>query len=81
VSADQLIELVDYGIVEPKGKQITQWRFSGVSIGRLRSAIRLQRDLGVNLPGVALALDLLEELNKLRQQVSRYQKLYNDLSE
>jgi hypothetical protein len=28
--------------------------------------MRLQRDLEINLPGVALALELLEELDRLR---------------
>ncbi|MFZ2170689.1 MAG: chaperone modulator CbpM [Methylococcaceae bacterium] len=30
---------------------------------------RLQRDLGVNLAGIALALDLMEELESLRAQM------------
>jgi chaperone modulatory protein CbpM len=36
---------------------------------RVRSALRLQRDLGVNLAGIALALDLMEELEDLRSQL------------
>jgi len=31
--------------------------------------LRLQRDLGVNLAGIALALDLMEELKSLRTQM------------
>ncbi|HRP35895.1 MAG TPA: chaperone modulator CbpM, partial [Gammaproteobacteria bacterium] len=30
-------------------------------------AMRLHHDLDVNLPGVALALDLLEEIERLRR--------------
>jgi chaperone modulatory protein CbpM len=34
---------------------------------RARLAVRLERDLEVNLAGVALALDLLEEIDRLRR--------------
>jgi chaperone modulatory protein CbpM len=68
--ADWVISLVEEGIIEPDGKELHLWRFSGVSLVRVRSALRLQRDLGVNLAGVALALDLIEELEKLRKQLN-----------
>jgi chaperone modulatory protein CbpM len=61
--------LVEEGIIEPDGKELHLWRFSGVSLVRARSALRLQRDLGVNLAGIALALNLMEELERLRQQL------------
>jgi chaperone modulatory protein CbpM len=32
--------------------------------------LRLQRDLEINLPGVALALELMEELDALRRELS-----------
>jgi len=35
---------------------------------RARIALRLERDLGINVPGVALALELLEELEQLRRE-------------
>ena len=38
--------------------------------GRARTALRLQRDLEINLPGVALALELLEELDRLRRELA-----------
>lgn len=71
VHADWVISLVDEGIIEPDGKEIRLWRFSGVSLVRVRSALRLQRDLGINLAGIGLALDLMEELEKLRTRINR----------
>jgi chaperone modulatory protein CbpM len=68
--ADWVISLVEEGIIEPDGKEIRLWHFSGVSLVRVRSALRLQRDLGVNLAGIGLALDLMEELEKLRAQLN-----------
>lgn len=69
VHADWIVSLVEESIIEPQGNEVHLWRFSGTSLVRARSALRLQRDLGVNLAGIALALDLMEELDNLRAQL------------
>ena len=69
VPADWIISLVEEGIIEPQGENIRLWRFSGTSLVRARSALRIQRDLGVNLAGIALILDLMEELESLRAHI------------
>lgn len=69
VHADWVVSLVEESIIEPQGNELQVWRFSGASLVRVRSALRLQRDLGVNLAGVGLALDLIEELENLRVQL------------
>jgi chaperone modulatory protein CbpM len=61
-----VIEMVGEGVVEPVDEAAGVWVFSGAAVVRLRTAQRLQRDLHVNLPGAALALDLLEEIRLLR---------------
>ena len=68
VHAEWVVGLVDEGILQPSGDQLVEWRFSGICLIRARTVQRLQRDLGINLPGVALALDLLEELETLRSR-------------
>ena len=70
--AEQVIELVEEGVVEPLGREPSQWRFRGVSVRRVRCALRLERDLGVNAAGAALALDLLEELQAMRVRLRRF---------
>ncbi len=65
VHADWIISLVEESIIEPQGVDRCLWRFSGASLVRARSALRLQRDLGVNLAGIALALDLMEDPEQL----------------
>jgi chaperone modulatory protein CbpM len=67
VSEELVIEIVAEGIVEPLGGDRAQWRFSGVALTRVQRVLRLQHDFGVNLAGAALALDLLEELERLRR--------------
>lgn len=69
--ADRVFDLVEEGIVEPAGRDPRRWRFRGVSVRRVRCAVRLERDLGVNAAGAALALDLLEELEALRMRLRR----------
>ena len=68
-SAEWIIELVEVGVLEPLNHQQTQWRFSGNCLQRARTAMRLQRDLDINLAGVALALDLLDEIETLEARL------------
>lgn len=63
---DWIMGLVAEGILEPRNRAGTEWRFPGVSLRRARIVMRLQRDLGVNLSGAALAVDLIEEIRCLR---------------
>lgn len=69
VQPDWVLELVSEGIIEPASQDRNQWRFSGTTLRRVRTVRRLQGDLGVNLAGAALALELLEELESLRRRV------------
>lgn len=67
--ADRIIELVNEGVLAPVGETPDYWRFTGVHLQRARVALRLENDLGVNLAGAALALELLDELDALRARV------------
>lgn len=64
-----VIELVDCGVLEPFGLEQEQWQFSGTDLHRLRSIVRLIRDLDVNVEGAAVILDLLEERQQLRSHL------------
>jgi chaperone modulatory protein CbpM len=71
LSEEQIIELVEQGIIDPLGPEPAEWRFVSVSLRRVRITRNLQRDLGVNAPGAALALELLEEIEELRARLRR----------
>ena len=71
VHVEFIAELVDEGVIEPSGIDKSHWCFTGISLQRIRTAKRLQQDLGINLAGVALALDLIEELQQLRTQLQQ----------
>ena len=72
-SAEQehVLAWVFEGVLEPVGDSPEDWRFSGESLRRARLALRLSQDLEINPPGVALALDLLDEIAALRARLQR----------
>ena len=72
-SAEQehMLTWVFEGVLEPVGDSPQDWRFSGESLRRARLALRLSQDLEINPPGVALALDLLDEIAALRARLQR----------
>lgn len=74
---DVLIALVQEGVLHPLGAAPTQWRFTGVHMHRASVALRLQRDLGVNIAGAALALELMDQLHTLRAQLQHLPNLPN----
>jgi chaperone modulatory protein CbpM len=59
------------GVLEPLGESPQEWRFKGDALRRARLAWRLSHDLDINPPGVALALDLLDEIATLRARLQR----------
>jgi chaperone modulatory protein CbpM len=69
VDKTYIVELVEEGVLSVMEIDASEWRFSGAALRRARVALRLQRDLEINLPGVALALELLEELEHLRREL------------
>ena len=69
VEAEFIEAMVEQGILEPTGKQGRHWCFPASSLRRTRVTLHLQRDLGVNLAGAALALELLERIDALNARV------------
>lgn len=65
VESGWVSEMVAHGVVEPQ----PDMRFTAVTITRLRRARRLERDFSLNAAGVALALDLLDEIERLRARL------------
>ena len=77
--AETVIEMVEEGLIDPlESTAAPVWRFPADTLPRIQTALRLQRDLRVNLAGAALVLDLLDELQTLR---SRMKSLERQLSE
>jgi chaperone modulatory protein CbpM len=69
VHAEWVLELIEEGVIEPRGPGGPQYRFAATTVVRVEKARRLQNDLGVNLPGVALALQLLDRIDALESRL------------
>lgn len=71
VTSEFVVELVEEGVINPlEGREPGGWRFADSQLRHVSVAARLQHDLGVNLAGAALVLQLLDELETLRAQIS-----------
>jgi DNA-binding transcriptional MerR regulator len=70
-----LIEhFVEYGLIEPVARRGPQWLFDTACLARLRMIERLRRDLGANLAGIAVILDLLNRLTTLQREVEQWRR-------
>ena len=63
--SELVMQLLEHGVLEvrsePRGRV-----FVGASLRRTRVAVRLMQDLEINAPGAALAVELLDEIARLR---------------
>ncbi|WP_152205117.1 chaperone modulator CbpM [Marinobacter changyiensis] len=81
VHAEFVIKLVNYGVIDPiDGGDAHRWSFDLPALARLRKAQRLQRDLRLNLPGLAMSLELLDDVTELRREVERLNQLLAQLT-
>lgn len=68
VDEQHIVQYVEEGVLKVFEVR-SEWHFSGDALRRARLAVRLERDLELNLAGVALAVELIEELEQLRRQL------------
>lgn len=71
LSGEDVRLLVAEGVIEPLAEDLTEWRFHSLCISRVRRVQRLERDFGLNLAGAALVIELLDEIDHLKNQLSR----------
>jgi len=69
VEERRIVEFVEEGVLSVVEIDTVEWHFTGAALRRARLALRLERDLELNLAGVALALELMEELRTLRREL------------
>jgi chaperone modulatory protein CbpM len=68
VDERHIVEFVEEGVLSVVNIS-SEWHFTGDALRRARLAVRLERDLELNLAGVALAVELIEEIARLRRQL------------
>ncbi|MBF8778994.1 chaperone modulator CbpM [Pseudomonas fulva] len=68
LTADCVIEIVEHGIVEPSGRTPDEWLFDDQAPLLARRAAKLRQELELEWEGVALAMELLQEVRQLRSE-------------
>lgn len=69
VREESIVALVEEGVLRPRGERPGDWRFTETSLRRTAKAMRIQHDLEINTAGVAVILELLEEIESLRAKL------------
>ena len=73
-----VVELAELGIVSRRESVGGGWELPATALPRLRIAGRLMRDLGVNVSGAALALELLEAQRELERRIRSLERLLGE---
>ena len=73
-----VVELVEAGVLEPRGAAPEAWSFCASDLARVRAIGRLVQDLGVNLAGAAVIVDLLEERRELERRLLQFERLIEE---
>jgi len=69
VETSWVLELAEYGVIESVAVAPPGWTFTTTTIVQVAKAKRLERDLALNLPGIALAFELLAQIEELRVEL------------
>ena len=75
---EAVMELAQLGIVSSRESLPGEWQVAATALPRLRVAGRLIRDLGVNVSGAALALELLDAQRALESRLRHLERLASD---
>ncbi|TDY02548.1 chaperone modulator CbpM [Thiohalophilus thiocyanatoxydans] len=76
VQVELIVALVEEGIIEPLESRSVEWQFPATQLPRARKAMHLYHDLELNLAGVALALELLDEVSELRSRLRQLESSF-----
>lgn len=77
VGQETVFKIVEQGIVEPIGNRPDEWLFTPKMLLLMKKAVRLHRDLQLGWDGIALALELLDELEQLREKNRQLERRLN----
>jgi DNA-binding transcriptional MerR regulator len=73
VHPDMVAQLVDWGLVEPEIYE-PELLFSESLVPRIWRILRLRQDLGINLPGIGVVLELLGKIESMEREIARLRK-------
>jgi hypothetical protein len=65
----ELMELIECGVLEPRGGTEPEWRFASHSVTIARRAARLRSGLELDSHALAVVLSLLERIEALEREI------------
>ena len=71
LTTGEVLELVDVGALAPVDPREAEWAFSADCVVTVRRAVRLRKDLELDVHALALALRLLEQIQALEAEIAR----------
>ena len=75
---DAVLELAALGVMSSRERAPGEWQVPATALPRLRVVGRLMRDLGVNVSGAALAVELLDAQRELEIRLRHLERLVAD---
>lgn len=69
ISEELLLEMLEHGLLDSEAFDLKSVTFDYQTLEKIELVKRLMQDLGINLAGVALVLDLLEALDKAHDEL------------
>ncbi len=74
LSQEDVVAYIEEGLISVTGETVSNWRFSEIHLLHIRKARRLEHDLRLNPAGSVLVLELLQEIEHLKNQLKRLQR-------
>jgi len=69
ISTEKIIDLIDYKVITPvRGSQPQEWQFNITAMRIVNKAARLHRDLEIDWADIGLILNLLDDIEQLRNE-------------
>ncbi|MFT3741235.1 MAG: chaperone modulator CbpM [Gammaproteobacteria bacterium] len=66
---DTVAAMVEHAVIHPAGARREEWYFNADCLRRGRIAASFYHELEVNMPGVSLALTLIDEIQALKKAI------------
>ena len=81
ITSEYIIELVEYNIIFPvRGNEPHDWQFNVTAVRIVNKAARLHNDLEIDWADIGLVLNLLDEIEQLKNENGQLKQQLNRFS-
>lgn len=72
ITHSMLDHFLEFGLIEPVASKTGALLFDIGTVPRIRMIQRLRSDIGINLPGIAIILNLKDQIQQLQRELDWY---------